>query len=185
MKKIAIIISLGLASLNAYSADVPVATDTGTITVKGSVYSAACTTTSTGTAATIAIPTTFAADYSKGDMSPQGTSNALIVTCAGLPDMVGLYLTVTGDADSTEPAYFKVADSAENATGIAIKLMAKSAFDATKIIDITPNQESVLLPRSTSANSTGWYYLAQAVAVADTVTSGNLATNLTWTARYN
>lgn len=185
MKKITIIVSLGLASLNAYSADVPVATDTGTITVKGSVYTAACSTSATGTSATLTLPTTFAADYSKGDMSPQGTSNAMIVTCAGAPDMVGLYFTVTGDADGTEPAYFKVADGTGKATGVAIKLMAKSAYDSTNVIDIIPNQESVIMPRSTTSNSTGWYYLAQAVAVADTVTSGDLATNLTWTARYN
>lgn len=185
MKKIAIIISLGFASLNAYSADIPVAADTGTITLKGSVYSAACSTTGTGTAGTVAIPTTFAADYSKGDMSPQGQSNALAVLCPGLPDMGGVFITVTGDADSSEPAYFKVADGTGKATGVAIKLMAKSMYNAADIIDITPNQEAVIMPKSSSMNGTGWYYLAQAVAVADTVTSGDLATNLTWTARYN
>lgn len=183
MKKIAIIFSLGLASLNAHSADVPVATDTGTITVKGSVYTAACT--SSGLAATIAIPTTFTTDYSKGDMSPEGTSGIAMVVCPGVPDMGGVYITVTGDADGTEPSLFKVADGTGKATGVAIKLTAKSAYASANIIDIIPNQESIIMPRATSANSTGWYYLAQAVAVDDKVTSGDLSTNLTWTARYN
>lgn len=185
MKKIAIIVSLGLASLNAYSAAVPVATDTGTITVKGSAYTAACTLSSSATAATITIPTTYAANYNKGDMSPQGTSAAIIVTCAGSPLMDGVYFTVTGDADSREPSLFKVADGAEKAAGVALKLTAKSAYASAEIIDIVPNKESALMPRSTGSNSSAWYYLAQAVAVADKVTGGDLATTLTWTARYN
>lgn len=183
MKKKLIIATFGLASLNAYSADVPVAIDTGTITVKGSVYSAACT--FSGLAATVAIPTTFTTDYSKGDMSPEGTSGPIMVMCPGVPDMGGVYITVTGDADGTEPSLFKVADGTGKTTGVAIKLTAKSTFASANVIDIIPNQESVIMPKSTSANSTGWYFLARAVAVEDKVTSGDLSTNLTWIARYN
>ncbi|EDV0263699.1 hypothetical protein YM80_004386 [Salmonella enterica subsp. salamae] len=178
MKNIAIIISLGLASLNAYSADVPLATDTGTITVKGSAYSKACTTIVSSVSLTI--PTTIASEYkAKGDMSPLSNSGITGISCTEIP---GVYITVTGDPDSTDPSLFKIPDGTGKATGVALKLYVTAA--SNPITTVEPNKETALLPNPTSSNM-GLTYSAQAVSIADTVTSGDLATTLTWTARYN
>lgn len=181
MKKIAIIVSLGLASLNAYSADVPIATDTGTITVKGSAYAKACTT--VVSSVSLKIPTTIASEYKqKGDMSPIGTSGLTGVAC---PDISGIYITVTGDPDDTDPSLFKVPVGTGKATGVALKLSATSSVTGGPTVVVVPNKESDLMTKTVSSGNLGFTYSAQAVSVADTVTSGDLATTLTWTARYN
>ena len=177
MKKIAIIASLGLASLNSYSADIPVAADTGTITVKGSAYTKACTTVVSSVSLTI--PTTFASEYkNKGDMSPLGTSGITGIACSEIP---GIYITVTGDPDGTDTSLFKVPDGTGKATGVALKLYVTAG--SHPITEVEPNKETNLLPKGTG--NIGFTYSAQAVSVANTVTSGDLATTLTWTARYN
>lgn len=177
MKKIAICISLALASLNSYSADVPAAADTGTITVKGSAYTKACTTLTSSVSLTI--PTTLTSDYkNKGDMSPLGKAPQTAVMCTEIP---GVYITVTGDPDGTDTSLFKVPDGTGKATGVGIKLYVTAGTNSA--VAVEPNKETALLPRTVS--NLGLVYSAQAVSVADTVTSGDLATTLTWTARYN
>ncbi|MEB4676464.1 hypothetical protein MXL54_16995 [Enterobacteriaceae bacterium G50] len=177
MKKIAIFISLVAASLNVYAADVPVAADTGTLTVKGSAYTKACTTLTSSVSLTI--PTTLTSDYkNKGDMSPLGTAPLTGIMCTEIP---GVYITVTGDPDSTNTSLFKVPDGTGKATGVGLKLYVTAGSNAA--VAVEPNKETALLPRTVS--NLGLTYSAQAVSVADTVTSGDLATTLTWTARYN
>jgi type 1 fimbria pilin len=184
MKKILFVVSLGFTCLNAHSTDVPVATDSGTITIKGSAYGALCTL-STAADVTLNIPTTYAADYSKGDTSPLGVAAPIIISCPSYPLMAGVYITVTGAADSQDSSLFKVSDGTDKATGVAIKLTAKSGYVATDVIDILPNKESTLMAKSSGANASAWYFQAQTIATADKVTSGDLNTNLTWTLRYN
>ncbi|HEP1894421.1 TPA: hypothetical protein VCC33_000154 [Kluyvera cryocrescens] len=180
MKKITIIVSLGLASLNAYAADVPAAMDTGTITVKGSAYSKACTTVMSSVSLTI--PTTIASEYkAKGDMSPIGTSGVTGIACS---EVSGVYFTVTGDPDDTDPSLFKIPVGTGKATGVALKLSATPSVTGGNSVEIVPNKESSLLNKG-GTNNPAWFYSAQVVSVADTVTSGDLATTLTWTARYN
>lgn len=177
MKKIAIFISLVVASLNVYAADVPSAADTGTITVKGSAYKSACTTLTDSVSLTI--PTTFASEYkNKGDMSPLGRSDQTAVMCTEIP---GVYITVTGDPDGSDATLFKVTEGSGKATGVALKLNVIAGENPST--PVQPNKETALLPRTVS--NMALIYTAQAVSVADTVTSGDLATTLTWTARYN
>lgn len=177
MKKIAIFISLVAASLNVYAADVPAAADTGTLTVKGSAYTKACTTLTNSVSLTI--PTTFTTDYkNKGDMSPLGRADQTGVMCTEIP---GVYITVTGDPDGTDTSLFKVPDGTGKATGVGLKLYVAAGSNTAVVVE--PNKETALLPRTLS--NMALIYTAQAVSVADTVTSGDLATTLTWTARYN
>lgn len=177
MKKIAIFISLVAASLNVYATDVPAAADTGTLTVKGSAYTKACTTLTSSVSLTI--PTTFTTDYkNKGDMSPLGRADQTGVMCTEIP---GVYITVTGDPDGTDTSLFKVPDGTGKATGVGLKLYV--AAGSNTAVAVEPNKETALLPRTVS--NMALIYTAQAVSVADTVTSGDLATTLTWTARYN
>lgn len=181
MKKIAVIVSLGLASFNSYSADVPGATQTGTITVKGSAYTSACTTNPT-TAVSLALPTTSSAEYkAKGDMSPKGKTEAIALVCKDIP---GMYLTVAGTPDDTNTSLFKIPVGSGKATGVALKLQVATLLEPNDLVDVMPNKETRFIQKNGTSNM-GFTYTAQAVATADKVTSGDLATTLTWTARYN
>lgn len=190
MKKINLLIaSFYLTSLNVFAADVPIATDTGTITIKGTVHEASCMI-SSGKASTLSIPTTYAAEYSaKGDMSPLGKSANLMVVCAGNTNMTGLYLSVDGDPDATEPTLYKVTPGTGKAEGVALKVYATPIpmSGALPSFALVPNEEgSTIIPNRTSNTPMfSWAYSAQVVSVADKVTSGDLTTTLTWTARYN
>ncbi len=111
-------------------------------------------------------------------MSPLGTSGLTGVTCS---EITGIYITVTGDPDGTDPSLFKIPDATGKATGVALKLYVTAG--SNPITGVEPNKETSLLPKGTG--NIGLTYSAQAVSVADKVTSGDLATTLTWTARYN
>lgn len=190
MKKTPFLIaSLYLTSLNVFSADVPVATDTGTITIKGTVHEGSCMI-SSGQSSTLTIPTTYATDYSaKGDMSPLGKTSNLMIVCAGNTNMTGVYLSVDGDPDASEPSMYKVTTGSGKAEGIALKVYAtpQPMSGALNSFALVPNQEaSTIIPNRTGSSPMfGWTFSAQAVSVADKVTSGDLSTTLTWTARYN
>ncbi|MGL5699264.1 MAG: fimbrial protein [Kluyvera sp.] len=190
MKKTAFLIaSFSLTSLNAFSAEVPIATDTGTITVKGSVYENSCSI-SGAQSSTLAIPTTYAADYSsKGDMSPLGKTSNLMIFCAGNANMSGIYLSVDGDPDSTDPSLYKVTTGTGKAEGVALKVFATPMPNSGALpsFALVPNQEATtIIPnRSGASPQFVWAFSAQAISVADKVTSGDLSTTLTWTARYN
>lgn len=187
-KQLFLLTSLCLSSFNAFCDDVPVAADSGTITVKGSVYTGSCIITS-GSAATLTIPTTYAADYAKGDMSPLGTTGTMKIMCAGNKNMAGVYVTVSGDPDSTDPSLYKITAGTGKAEGVALKVLATPTPNAgaQASFPLVPNQEATtIIPNTTGATPQfAWTISAQAVSVADKVTSGDLATTLTWTARYN
>lgn len=189
-KTLFLLSSLFLASQSALSSEVPVASDTGTITVKGTVYANTCMV-GLGQTATLAIPTTYAADYAaKGDMSPLGTTTAILISCSSNTNMTGFYLTVAGDPDSTDPTLYKVSPGTGKAEGVALKVFAipyQSATGMLPSVALVPNKEAttVIPPLATGVVSHRFYLSAQAVSVADKVISGDLATTLTWTARYN
>lgn len=189
-KTIFLLSSLFLASQSAFSSDVPVASDTGTITVKGTVYTNTCSV-GLGQSATLAIPTTYAADYTaKGGMSPLGTTTPILIACTSNANMSGFYLTVSGDPDSTDPTLYKVSPGTGKAEGVALKVFMipyQSASGMLPSVALEPNKEAttVLPPLVTGAVNHRFYLSAQAVSIADKVTSGDLATTLTWTARYN
>lgn len=186
--KIALIASLTFASVHALAANVPAASQSGTITVKGNIYASACVIDSTvGATATLKIPTTVAADYVKGDLSPQSTTAAgnVLFTC---PNGTGVMFRVDGVADTTNPAYFQVTPGTGKAGGVGLKITASSGLPGSTIKDIVmlPNQvNSQVFPTLTTSKNVSASFKAQAVAVADKVTGGDLSTTLTWTAIYN
>ncbi|UGS41329.1 hypothetical protein G163CM_20310 [Pseudocitrobacter corydidari] len=176
-------------SFSAISAEIPVASQTGTITVKGSVYTSACSV-SGADSVNVVIPSTYAQDYTGiGDTSPLGKSSTMLINCSGNANMTGIYLTVEGDPDDSDPSLFKIASGTGKAAGVALKVQATPVVVGSTVasIPLAPNKEST----TTVPNRTGvmpmfqWTFDAQAVAVADTVKSGDLDTTLTWTARYN
>lgn len=189
--KIALILSLTFASVHALAANVPAASQSGTITVKGSIYTSGCTIDSTvGSSTTMKIPTTFAADYAKGDMSPLSTlsptSGTVQFSC---PTTGGVTFRVDGVADATDPALFQVTPGTGKAAGVALKILASSGQSGSSVKDIVmvPNQlnSQVFPTQSGTSKVVAATFKTQAVAVNDKVTAGDLSTTLTWTAIYN
>ncbi|MEX3020786.1 fimbrial protein [Kluyvera sp. STS39-E] len=175
---------LFISSQHAFAADIPAATMAGNITMKGNIYSAACTI-SSGAALTLKIANTYANAYAKGDASPLSTSAQATFTC---PNNTGVNIRVDGVADTTEPSLYQVTPGTGKATGVAIRITASSGTGGTvSNIPLVPNTvtSEVFTPSSTGTNLVGINFKAQLVAVSDTVTSGDLSTALTWTAIYN
>lgn len=189
--KIALIASLTFATAHALAANVPVASQSGTITLKGNIYTSGCTIEpSAGSSTTMKIPTTYASDYAKGDMSPLSTPSTTSGTVQfSCPTTAGVMFRVDGVADTADPALFQVTPGTGKAAGVALKIIASSGQSGSSVKDIVmvPNQlNSQVFPTLSGTSKTiAATFKTQAVAVADKVTAGDLSTTLTWTAIYN
>lgn len=187
IKKISLFF-LPLMSFSALSAETPTA-DTGLISIKGNVYASSCViSTSTGSALNIAIPTTFASNYTKGDTSPLSTyavaGSILQMTC---PTGAGISIRVDGTADSKASSLYQVTPGTGKAQGVALKLSATSTVGSTNTgaVPLLPNTLSSAVFMPNAVNGYGVSFQAQAVATDDKVVAGDLSTTLTWTAVYN